>query len=512
VVAVTGELFLVMEYVEGDSLSHLIRFTRRAGEFIPPPIAGSIICNMLYGLHAAHVASDDRGSALHIVHRDVSPQNILIGIDGITRVADFGVAKASRRLMETEAGRMKGKFSYMAPESVRRDVIDHRADVFCAGTCAWEALTGRHLFRAEDPGRVIVKLLEMPIEPPSKLVPGIPEEVDAIVLRALERDPDKRFQTAREMAIALEDALPPAIPRKVGEWALRHVGAILEARNARLAKLQPESGGEIELAQIAQQVSNSVAPPPVVSPPKPLEVQSASFPGEPSLAVDAASADGAIESEVAPPATPAQAVEAAAGDEPEPISRPEPVPVLEAAAPVHAGSEQHTPISQMSGLLSASYTEPPPDPARRVARALPLPLLLGGAAASVAVLGVVLVMLLSSGPSDAIHAPAAQPAASTGAPVAGSRVEPEVKPVEAPEPEPLPAAEPEPEAEPTPSPAAEKTPPAPKKETAPAAPAKPVATAPAKPAAAPARPPAGAGCNPPYVIENGIKKFKRHCL
>jgi serine/threonine-protein kinase len=516
VVAITGELFLVMEYVEGDSLSHLIRFTRKAGEFVPPAIACSIVCGMLYGLHAAHVACDDRGSALKIVHRDVSPQNILIGVDGVTRVADFGVAKASRRLMETEAGRMKGKFSYMAPESVRRDAIDHRADVFCAGICAWEALTGRHLFRAEDPGRVIVKLLEMPIEPPSKLVVGIPPEVDEIVLRALERNPDKRFQSAREMAMALEDVLHPAIPRKVGEWVQGHVGAILESRSKRLAEMQLESGHEAELAQIARQVSNSVAPPPVVSAPKTAQSQSAPFPGE--LPSAPGPANEPVAAEVSAPAesSPVAAPEAVASAEPAaeaervPSDRPEPVPVpvLEIAAPPDAPAEQYTPISQMSGVLSASYTEPPPDPAARVKRKPPIALLLGGAAAAgVVVLGGVFLLVATRGSSEPPETPGATSPAQTpaAAPVPVPAPVPVAKPVEPePEPEPEPAPEPEkPVAAPAPKQTASKPSPAP-------AP-KPVAAP--KPAPAPApKPPAPAGCNPPYTIENGIKKFKRHCL
>ena len=129
VVATDGELFLVMDYVEGDSLSRLLRAARRKNELLPPPLVSSVMTGVLYGLHAAHTAKDERGQSLSIVHRDVSPQNVLVGVDGVARVVDFGVAKASRRLMETEAGRMKGKFAYMAPEQVRQDTLDQRADV-----------------------------------------------------------------------------------------------------------------------------------------------------------------------------------------------------------------------------------------------------------------------------------------------------------------------------------------------------------------------------------------------
>jgi eukaryotic-like serine/threonine-protein kinase len=491
VVAMPGELFLVMEYVEGESLSHLIRATRRAGGFVPLPIVSSVICGMLYGLHAAHVASDERGAPLEIVHRDVSPQNILIGVDGVTRVADFGVAKAQRRLMETEAGRMKGKFSYMAPEQVRRDSIDRRADVFCAGICAWEALTGKHLFRADDPGRVIVKLLEMPIEPPSAIVPEVPAAVDAIVLRALDRNPDQRFQSAREMAMALEDALAPAIPRKVGEWVASHVGAALEQRHRRLAEMQVDSETRVELAQIAREVSAPSIPPPEPSAPLPSAADQPALTALPE-------APGADRSDLA------QTDSGATSDSehrpqlaalaPPPSDRA-PMPALDGAPPLYAPGAEHTPISQLSGVLSASYTEPPKLVTAR--RRLPWHVLLAFAAVGVVALGGLATLLTSSEePRAESAAPPFAPSALP--PVAGPSppaAEPEVTPV-ASAPDAATGAEPEPE-----------------KRVATTATRKPAALGAPKPTARPAAPPVPkASCNPPYTIENGIKKFKRHCL
>jgi eukaryotic-like serine/threonine-protein kinase len=457
VVAITGELFLVMEYVEGDSLSHLIRATRKAGELVPLPIVTNVICGMLYGLHAAHIATDDRGLPLGIVHRDVSPQNILIGIDGVTRVADFGVAKAERRLMETEAGRTKGKFSYMAPEQVRRDTVDCRADVFCAGICAWEALTGHFLFRAEDPGRMIVKLLEMPIDAPSKLAPGVPAVVDEIVLRALERDRDKRFQSAREMAIALEDALPPAISRKVGEWVSAHVGAVLEQRHRRLAEMQDDDRPEVMLSEIAREVSSPSLPPAPI--------------------------------ELAAPEVTEKIGEIREDPEPEPPQSSElaPIPALDGAPPLFAPPPDHTPISQLSGMLSASYTDPPRLPLRR------LPLVITAAAIAGAALVGLFVFARGSG----------EPAAPGAAAPPPSAVAPRASLNEPPRPLVEPAPPPEVAATPAPSAAAEPQPDKPRPVRKPA-----VAVAPI-PASKPAP---TAGCNPPYTIVNGIKKFKRHCL
>jgi serine/threonine-protein kinase len=216
VVTADGEIFLVMDYIEGDSLSHLVRFTRRAQALVEPAIVSGVMSGALYGLHAAHTATDERGNSLNIVHRDFSPQNILIGTDGVPRVLDFGVAKAARRIAQTEAGRTKGKFSYMAPEQVRMGQLDHRADIFSAGICTWEALTGRVLFGTDDPGRTIAKVIECEVPAPSTLAPGIDPTVDAIVLRALAKDPNQRFQTARERVGRRHRARDPAQSRRVG--------------------------------------------------------------------------------------------------------------------------------------------------------------------------------------------------------------------------------------------------------------------------------------------------------
>ena len=234
VVALEGDLFLVMDYVEGDSLSHLVKRANARDQRVPPAVVSGIVSNVLYGLHAAHTATDDRGEPLSIVHRDVSPQNVLVGLDGVARVVDFGVAKASRRIMETEAGRIKGKFRYMAPEQVRADKFDHRVDVFAAGIVLWEALTGRALFAADEPMRTMTMVLDHPIPPPSSLAPDISSAVDAVVLKALARPVAERYATAREMAVELEDALGPAVPRVIGDWVDRLVGESIRLRAARL--------------------------------------------------------------------------------------------------------------------------------------------------------------------------------------------------------------------------------------------------------------------------------------
>jgi eukaryotic-like serine/threonine-protein kinase len=241
VVPLDDEVFLVMEYVHGEALSKLIRSIRRRGELVPPRIAIAIIAGTLHGLHAAHEAKSERGLPLNIVHRDVSPQNILVGVDGVPRVLDFGVAKAAARATSTRDGQMKGKVAYMAPEQLRGKGVDRRTDVFAAGIVLWETLTGRRLFDGDDPGEVLTKLLEAEIHPPSSLEASVPQELDSIVMRALSRDINQRWNSAREMAIALEYAGPIALAREVGEWVERVGGETIGRRTSVIADMEQSS-------------------------------------------------------------------------------------------------------------------------------------------------------------------------------------------------------------------------------------------------------------------------------
>ena len=241
VVPLDDEVFLVMEYVLGEALSKLIRAARRNGELVPPRIAVAVMAGALHGLHAAHEAKSERGEPLNIVHRDVSPQNILVGTDGVARVLDFGVAKAAARATSTRDGQMKGKVSYMAPEQLRGKGVDRRTDVFAAGVVLWEALTGRRLFDGEDPGEVLTKLLEAEIPIPSSLEPTVPAHLDEIVMKALQRNIDARWSSAREFAIALEQAGPIALPREVGEWAERVGEETIGKRARQVAEIESGS-------------------------------------------------------------------------------------------------------------------------------------------------------------------------------------------------------------------------------------------------------------------------------
>lgn len=198
--------YVVMEYIEGDSLSRLISRAAAAGETLPHGIALRIVVDALFGLHAAHELRDEFDQPVHLVHRDVSPQNILVGVDGSGRITDFGVARASSRLSATRSGQLKGKLAYMAPEQARGGDIDRRADVFAMAIVLWEALTGRRLFKAENEMATLNRVLFEPIPSPRSIEPSIPEVIDAVVMKALERDPNARYESAAEFADALENA------------------------------------------------------------------------------------------------------------------------------------------------------------------------------------------------------------------------------------------------------------------------------------------------------------------
>lgn len=245
VVSQDDELFLVMEYVAGESLARLNRPTRERGRPVPVAIALAIVADLLHGLHDAHEARDESGAPLEIVHRDVSPHNVLVGLDGVARVLDFGIAKAASRITTTRDGQLKGKVAYMAPEQLSQRPVDRRTDVFAASIVLWEALTGERLFYDEDIAGMMARVLHGDIPRPSEKLQGLPAALDAIVMRGLARDPDARFPTAKAMASALEE-LGPARALQVGEWVESLAGDALRERAARLAAIERDGTSEPE--------------------------------------------------------------------------------------------------------------------------------------------------------------------------------------------------------------------------------------------------------------------------
>ncbi len=196
--------YIVMEYVEGDTLSKIVARSMSGGKMVPRHILMRILLDMLSGLHAAHELADDRGQLLGLVHRDVSPQNVLVGVDGSSRITDFGVARATARLTSTGSGKLKGKLAYMAPEQTRGDELDRRTDLFAAGIICWEVLAGKRLFKADTEAATLNRILVEPVRPVSEINPDIPRIFDGVLAKALDRDPRRRFQTAQEMFDVLE--------------------------------------------------------------------------------------------------------------------------------------------------------------------------------------------------------------------------------------------------------------------------------------------------------------------
>ncbi len=232
------ELLLVMEYVRGVSLSKLIRATSAENKQLPPRVVMSIISNLLHGLHAAHEAKNDAGQPLNIVHRDVSPQNVIVGTDGVSRVLDFGVAKAAGRMQSTRDGQLKGKIAYMSPEQVRAEDVTRQTDIYAASVVLWEALTGRRLFKAESDVGTITRVLAGKIELPSSLVPTLPAALDAVVMKGLKPDAADRYATAREMANELELVMGLAPAVEVGELVEAVAADELNERAARIAEIE----------------------------------------------------------------------------------------------------------------------------------------------------------------------------------------------------------------------------------------------------------------------------------
>jgi serine/threonine protein kinase len=246
VVATEAELFVVMEYVQGESLAKLLVASRARGVPVAPRIVSAIVSNVLHGLHAAHETRNELGEFLGIVHRDVTPHNVLVGVDGVARLLDFGVAKAADRIQTTRDGHIKGKLPYMPPEQLRGSAVNRQADVYAAGVVLWEALTGRRLFEAENEGALLERILFGTIAPPSTVAAGIPLALDAVAMRSLAQERAQRFATAREMVIALQDAVPPAAPNEVGEWVESLAEDALTDRRKRVAaveRMTAESSG-----------------------------------------------------------------------------------------------------------------------------------------------------------------------------------------------------------------------------------------------------------------------------
>ncbi|MDB4994586.1 MAG: serine/threonine protein kinase, partial [Myxococcaceae bacterium] len=234
-------LFLVMEYIEGDTLAGLRRKGLAQSQPLPRNVGLRILLDALAGLHAAHEIKDDAGMPLDLVHRDFSPQNILVGLDGVAKLTDFGIAKASSRLSETRTGLVKGKISYMAPEQARSQMLDRRCDVWAAGVIAWELLSERRLYATDNDVGTLLKVVSE--EPPllRTVAPDLSPEIEAAVKHALTIDLSRRVASAqafaRELSAACQAAGLLADHEQVAGYLATLVGARLRERRRRAAEI-----------------------------------------------------------------------------------------------------------------------------------------------------------------------------------------------------------------------------------------------------------------------------------
>ncbi|HEX6766604.1 MAG TPA: serine/threonine-protein kinase, partial [Polyangiaceae bacterium] len=206
-----GQLYMVMEWVDGEPLSSALTEAEGRGGF-PLAVSANIIAQTLRGLHAAHELCDDSGAPLGIVHRDVSPHNVLVTYTGAAKLLDFGIAKATKsKSNQTATGEVKGKFAYMAPEQILGTNMDRRTDLFAAGIMLYTLTAGRHPFKHHNDAGVLHAITsEHPATPPSQFRPDYPKALEAVVMKAIDKDITRRFATADEMRLALEIAVPAA--------------------------------------------------------------------------------------------------------------------------------------------------------------------------------------------------------------------------------------------------------------------------------------------------------------
>ncbi len=261
VVAVKDELLIVMDYVPGETLGRLAVTAVSRGDRVPPAIAVAILHDVLRGLEAAHDARNEDGELLNLVHRDISPQNILVGADGVSRIMDFGIAKAlGRTQTTTDSGSIKGKAAYMAPEQIMA-AADTRSDLWAASVVAWEILSSRRLFLEDSDVATLQTVLTREVPPLTTIAPDIPAALESVIEKGLQRSPLDRWSSAGEYADALAAALPPAPAAEVAKWVQSVAGEVLKERAAVVRAIERASGGTVDAVTPSAVVESRPAPP-----------------------------------------------------------------------------------------------------------------------------------------------------------------------------------------------------------------------------------------------------------
>jgi eukaryotic-like serine/threonine-protein kinase len=274
-------LYIVIEWIEGEPLQIVLREANARGG-VPLPLALRIVKQAASGLHAAHELCDEAGKPIGLVHRDVSPQNILVGYDGAVKVIDFGVAKATTNMQRTSVGQIKGKVPYMAPEQAVGEPIDRRTDVFALGVVLYQLVTAKHPFRGDSDFATLSRLRDRnPADSPRKHIPDLPPALEEVMLKALSKQRDGRFATMLELARALERAVPSPldVDRSLGTF----ISGLLSQRSAKRAQSIREAlrslGGDSDLpANFGGKAAVEELPPwkPAVPPPVAASVAPAS--------------------------------------------------------------------------------------------------------------------------------------------------------------------------------------------------------------------------------------------
>lgn len=268
--------YLALEYIHGVSLAQLIKKSRG----VKLEHAIKIVSDVCAALHYAHNLKDKTGKPLNIVHRDVSPQNVLISYEGAVKMIDFGVAKATTQLHETRAGTFKGKYAYMSPEQCKGEEIDHRSDIFAVGIVLYETLTGKGLFHRENIFDTMEAVLNLNPPPVRRLFPSYPPEIDQIIAKAMAKDREKRYQTAEEMQLALEEvavkyklhSTPLLLSRYIKELFKEEIEGEEEVEEeiSLLKEVEEVSDEDVELFVSSGTLESKIPPIPIKEEQKPV--------------------------------------------------------------------------------------------------------------------------------------------------------------------------------------------------------------------------------------------------
>jgi serine/threonine-protein kinase len=253
---ISDSYFIAMEYISGRDMSRIIPKAEKAGIPFPMIYALRIASNVCEGLYYAHTKTDAYGNPLHVVHRDITPENILVGFNGTVKIVDFGIAKANTQIEQTRAGEIKGKLSYMSPEQAMGAQLDARSDIFALGSVVYEWITGYKLFTGENEMAILKSIIDGKIYPPSYFKEDVPEAVERILMKALEKDKEKRYQSAWEMQFDIDTYLASSeftpsnihlsnfLKQIFGDEIEREKELVLKQRAALAAQGQPPSAHE----------------------------------------------------------------------------------------------------------------------------------------------------------------------------------------------------------------------------------------------------------------------------